>query len=158
MTLPIRPSILGVGLLLALSSIACRGPLSSGEGDPAPGPVSPAVVVPLSHGVESNARSYYVSYEPRPDPIPLNEPFTLEVQVLDGRQKKAAVADIRLEVSASMPEHRHGMNRRPTVLSQGAGRFTVSGMLFHMPGRWQLYFDVTRGAITERAQLTIDLE
>ena len=31
-------------------------------------------------------------------------------------------------------------------------------MLLHMPGRWELYFDVGEGALTERAQIEVELE
>ena len=57
-----------------------------------------------------------------------------------------------------MPQHGHGMNRVPEVRALAGGRFRVEGLFFHMPGRWELYFDVTQGARTERAQVAIDLE
>jgi hypothetical protein len=47
-------------------------------------------------------------------------------------------------VDAQMPEHRHGMNYRPTVSATGNGRYVAEGLLFHMPSRWQLRFDVER--------------
>ena len=43
-----------------------------------------------------------------------------------------------------MPVHRHGMNYHPTVTLEGLSG-TAEGLLFHMPGRWQLILDV-RGA------------
>ena len=60
-----------------------------------------------------------------------------------------------VRVDAHMPEHRHGMNYRPTVTVTSEGRYRAEGLLFHMPGRWQLLFDVERGGRTER--LTTDL-
>lgn len=63
-----------------------------------------------------------------------------------------------LRVDAQMPEHRHGMNYRPTVASTGDGRYLAEGLLFHMPGRWQLVFDVERGGRTERLATDILLE
>jgi len=53
-----------------------------------------------------------------------------------------------------MPEHGHGMNYRPTIEVLGDGRFRASGLLLHMPGRWQLSFTV--GDETLRAALTVD--
>ena len=49
-----------------------------------------------------------------------------------------------------MPEHKHGMNYRPTIVSLGSGRYRVEGMVFHMPGRWELAFDVRAGEESER--------
>ena len=59
-------------------------------------------------------------------------------------------------VDATMPAHRHGMNYRPTLTAKGNGRYVASGFLFHMPGLWQLHFDVARGE--RRARLTTELE
>ncbi len=68
----------------------------------------------------------------------------------------AAVAAVR--VDAQMPEHRHGMNYRPRVSARGNGLYVAEGLLFHMPGRWQLLFDVERGGRTERLEAEIELE
>jgi len=65
--------------------------------------------------------------------------------------------DLELSVDAAMPEHGHGMNRVPRI-ETGDGHFRAEGLLFHMPGKWELYFDVTQGAVTERAQTIILLE
>jgi cytochrome c peroxidase len=45
-----------------------------------------------------------------------------------------------LKVDASMPEHRHGMNYAPTVKKLGPGRWQAEGLMFHMPGKWELVF------------------
>jgi hypothetical protein len=66
--------------------------------------------------------------------------------------------DVRLDVDARMPEHFHGMNRAPVITARPDGTFDVRGMLFHMSGYWELYFDVTRGGVTERAQVAVELE
>ena len=124
--------------------------------EPADAPKTPA---PWDGSVActSNAGSYVVHYRPAPDPIPDNEPFGLEVWVLDDAGE-APQAGVELEVDAGMPAHGHGMNRVPRVEPSGEGHFLVTGMLFHMPGAWEMYFDVTRGARTERAQVDVVLE
>ena len=58
-------------------------------------------------------------------------------------------------VDADMPEHRHGMNYRPTLSGKGAGRYLAEGFLFHMPGRWQLVFDVEHAG--RRTRLATDV-
>ncbi len=67
-------------------------------------------------------------------------------------------ATTTLEVDGRMPLHRHGMNQVPRVGSGPAGGFQVDGMLFHMPGDWVLYFDITREGVTERAQFDVLME
>lgn len=106
----------------------------------------------------SNDGAYRVAYRPEPAPIPLNEPFRLSVWVTDAGGAAPVPGDLVLWVDAAMPHHQHGMNTQPSVRRLGDGRFDVDGMLFHMAGRWELYFDVTLGAITERAQTDVNLE
>jgi len=55
-----------------------------------------------------------------------------------------------IAVDAQMPEHKHGMNYRPTIVSMGDGRYRVEGMVFHMPGRWEISIDVRAGEESER--------
>lgn len=49
-----------------------------------------------------------------------------------------------------MPAHGHGMNYKATVKRVGEGAFRADGLMFHMPGRWQLIIDVRAGSTTER--------
>jgi hypothetical protein len=105
----------------------------------------------------SNAGAYRVIYRSSPDPIPRGEEFALEVWVFGAHAADHPLTDVALTVDAGMPEHQHGMNRRPVIRSLDGGKFEVQGLLFHMPGRWELYFDVTRGAVTERAQVSLEL-
>jgi hypothetical protein len=105
----------------------------------------------------SNAGRYHVSVS-APDPFPVNALFGLVATVEEGCDPPRRPVDVRLRVDAAMPEHRHGMNTEALVTPTGPGRFGVEGLLLHMPGRWELYFDVTDGAVTERAQLDFILE
>jgi len=57
-----------------------------------------------------------------------------------------------------MPEHQHGMTTQARVLPLGGGRFDVAGLLFHMPGYWELHFDLARDGVVERAQMDFRLE
>ena len=50
------------------------------------------------------------------------------------------------------------MNYRPRVSASGDGRYVAEGLLFHMPGRWQLVFDVERDGRTERLATDLVLE
>jgi hypothetical protein len=67
--------------------------------------------------------------------IAVGKPFALDVLVCP------AAAEL-LRVEASMPEHRHGMNYRPSLVPQGPGRWRAEGLLWHMAGRWELRLDV----------------
>jgi hypothetical protein len=96
-----------------------------------------------------------VLYRTIPPAIEVGQHFAVEAVVCPTPKDNAAPA---LRVDARMPEHRHGMNYRPRVVKKADGLYRAEGLLFHMPGLWQLMFDVERGGRTERLMTDIDLE
>lgn len=71
----------------------------------------------------------------------------------------SARAPAALRVDAHMPEHRHGMNYQASVSPRGPGLYRAQGLMFHMPGRWELVFELrsSSGAVQRLAHtLTID--
>lgn len=108
--------------------------------------------------IESNGGSYVLAWRAVPDPIPRGAPWSIDVWIFAARDRAHPLNDVRLDVDAEMPEHMHGMNRVPRIEKHADGGFRVEGLYFHMPGRWELYFDVTSNAITERAQVKVELE
>ncbi len=105
------------------------------------------------HVVE-NAR-YTIAYALTPDPIPVGQHFIVEFAVCARAGAKSPQA---VRVDANMPDHKHGMNYRPGVTPNGAGTYRAEGLLFHMPGRWDLTFDVDADNATDRVTDTIRLE
>jgi hypothetical protein len=106
----------------------------------------------------SNAGTWRVTWRAGPGTIPLNEGFSIDVWIEDASDPERKLESISLAVDAAMPDHGHGMNRKPRVTRNTDGSFRVDGMMFHMPGYWELYLDVLRGAIRERAQFAVELE
>jgi len=82
-----------------------------------------------------SAGAVQASWSPEPAPLKVGQPFALRVQLcpLDAEL---------LRVDATMPEHRHGMNYRPSIQAMGQGRWRVEGLMWHMSGRWELRLDV----------------
>lgn len=70
------------------------------------------------------------------DDIPLAQPFSIRIDVCDDAEIK------NLRVDALMPAHKHGMNYTPSVTALGNNTFEVNGMLFHMPGEWEMQVDL----------------
>lgn len=95
-----------------------------------------------------------------PHPIPTADRFVIAFEVFTDASC-ATVLDVApdlVAVDAAMPHHGHGMNVRPTIERVRPGAYRANGMLFHMAGRWELFFDVTRGGLTERAQTTTEVK
>ena len=55
----------------------------------------------------------------------------------------------KVAVRGWMPVHRHGMNYRPGVILVGLSG-AADGLLFHMPGRWQLILEIAGAAGKEK--------
>lgn len=112
----------------------------------------------MPHMVKSNGGTYYVMYRVDPAEIPTNEPFVLTVRVIPAFGGADPLSGVTLAVDGDMPQHGHGLVQSPVVTPLDDGLFEVRGVRLHMPGRWELYFDITRGANTERAQVEVTLD
>jgi hypothetical protein len=98
---------------------------------------------------------YAVAYVTTPAPVEIGRHFVVDFAVCP-RAGAPAPQDVR--VDANMPEHRHGMNYRTSVVRSPAGTYRADGMLFHMPGRWDITFDVVAGNRTDRLIGTMRVE
>lgn len=67
-------------------------------------------------------------------PSALSQPFDMQLFFCGEEAEKIE----RVEVEAIMPAHQHGMNYVPKIEALESGQFSVSGMVFHMPGEWQI--------------------
>lgn len=145
---------------------ASAGP-SAARGEPdgaASAPVNPPATPAERFTVPSKTGTFWVQWTADPWPIPVSDPFALDVALFADaactQPLALPAAGVPLSVDAGMPHHGHGMNVKPKVERSdvaGAARFRVTGMLFHMPGRWELMFDLRREGLLERAQTTVHL-
>ncbi len=103
--------------------------------------------------VEGNR--YTIAFATVPDPVPTDRHFAVDFAVCP---RGAAPMPTSARIDANMPEHRHGMNYRPSVTSPRPGIYHAEGLLFHMPGRWDLTFDLVTGDATERLTGTLRIE
>jgi hypothetical protein len=105
---------------------------------------------------ESRGSTYLVIWRPLSGSIPKNEHFELEVRVYKkSGNEYDPLPGCRLAFSGWMPDHGHGMIRRPAAVEEAEGKYRVRGMLFHMGGHWQFFIDVIEGAHSERAEFDI---
>ena len=91
-----------------------------------------------------------LAWRAEPGPVQTGKPFTVLIRLCP--------ADAVLTtVDAHMPEHRHGMNYRPTLQAQGGGRWRAQGLLWHMAGRWELRFDVLQAGQAHTLRQSVEL-
>lgn len=106
--------------------------------------------------VMSDNGDFMVMWQAVPEPIPLNELFSLSVMVHDSSGQTMLATSELTDADATMPAHGHGMNTAPEVTANGDGSFVVDGMQFHMAGEWEITFDVTDGGVSDVARTTVD--
>ena len=102
----------------------------------------------LGHGtgIVIYSDRYMLALRPDPLRIEVGQPFSLIMNVCTKGGEPAEL----VRVDATMPEHKHGMNYAATVQGGDNGRYRVEGLLFHMPGSWEVAFDVRSGGETQR--------
>jgi hypothetical protein len=104
--------------------------------------------------LESRAGTYVLCWRPTGDGVPRNQTFDVEVWLLaDGQPVPGA----ELFVRGWMPDHGHGMLHQPRCVDNGDGSYHVSGMLLHMRGHWQLFFDIVRDGLADVAGCDLEL-
>ncbi len=135
-------------LLCLLLASACAAPSSEPE----------EAAEPAWRVATSRAGMFTAEWRPVPAPIPVNEPFELEVRLYEGAETKVPIEDAEVFINAWMPDHGHGMLREPRSEARGDGTYRVKGMLLHMDGFWQLFIDVVRDGISERAEFDVIVE
>jgi hypothetical protein len=104
-------------------------------------------------GTRLESPSYVLAY--RTEPPAVGRHFSLELAVCarDGARLPESV-----KVDAHMPEHRHGMNDLPELKPLGPGRWRAEGLMLHMPGRWELVFELRGRGASERLARSLTLE
>lgn len=99
-------------------------------------------------------RRFVIDWRVEPAPLRLSEFFAVVVSACERRGEQVS----RVRVDATMPAHQHGMNYAPTVTSESEGRFRASGLLLHMPGRWEFTFDLAGDSSREVLRSAVELK
>jgi hypothetical protein len=94
-------------------------------------PAPPAACPPPEVGASVIERGGVTASWAAEPALAVSKPFALRVALCPARAEL-------VRVDATMPEHRHGMNYRARLVPAGDGRWRVDGLVWHMPGRWEL--------------------
>jgi hypothetical protein len=156
-------SILPLLALAALAALGCgpgepdAGSTSSGAAAPAPHPASPEVRGDTLEGLSSGG-AFLARVTPLVDPIPMNEAFGVLLSLVDPDSGEPFVDYDEVSIDARMPAHKHGMLRDVGLTPQDDGSMRADGLLLHMYGHWELHVDIRKGALFERAQISVRLQ
>ena len=131
----IRHLVAALGAAASLGALACERP----QGFP----------------LRADSARYAVFFRTDPAKLDVGKYFSVEAFAC---AKSGGAAPTGLKVDAQMPAHRHGMNSRATVEQTAPGTFVARGLMFHMPGAWQVMFDVQDAGGSERATRELDLQ
>lgn len=105
-------------------------------------PACAACPPPAEAGERLDSGPVQGAWRPEHGPLAVGRPFALLVTLCPAQARL-------MRVDATMPEHRHGMNYRPTLTPLGDGSWRAEGLMFHMAGRWELRFDVESGGLRQ---------
>lgn len=87
---------------------------------------------------------------PKPEKIVVGEQFGMDLMVCSDLAETTISS-----VHATMPRHGHGMNYKPSLKRESAGRYRAEGLLFHMPGQWRLSVRIDENG--DAVQLSTDM-
>lgn len=136
-------ALLAAAGLIALA-VSCRGPRDEPPASARPGEV----------WSEAESPTWRVRWRAEPWPPHFGESVRLVLQVEGPR----GCVPGELRADAGMPEHGHGLLRRPRVEAHGPGRFSLENLYLHMPGTWRVYLDLGRDGIFERVELVLEVD
>ena len=90
-----------------------------------------------------------VVLETIPEVIPVNDYFSLSIQLNGEKYQYIKASDIYIE--AIMPNHGHGMNVEPIIMETNKlGHYLAKGLLCHMRGDWETILYINLGSNFDR--------
>jgi hypothetical protein len=104
-----------------------------------------------THRLKAVNSDFVVGFTPSVWPIPVGKLFSVDFEVC------SAIAINSIKIDADMPAHKHGMNYKPKI-SQTSNGYVAEGMMFHMPGKWRVTFElVPKDGASNAVRLTQEI-
>ena len=99
-----------------------------------------ACEVPVLDNAHSlnDGKGFVVAWRSLPAQPKVGEFFAIEFAFCAMGGPIAAEA---FRIDAIMPAHKHGMNFQPRIVMIRPAIYRAEGLMFHMPGTWQLIFE-----------------
>ena len=119
--------------------------------------VIPAVAQTCDYpgGQRVESARYVLAYRTKPERVRIGEHFSIDLMVCP---KSGQPAPDVVRVDGFMPDHNHGMNYKAVVKPAASGRYEATGLMFHMPGKWDFIFEVRGEGKMDRMTHTVILQ
>ncbi len=113
--------------------------------------------MPLTTELTSQKQHFKVSLALESEPsLPIGQYHTWLLTLRDAKQ--SALHPATISIVGGMPGHGHGLPTQPQVTDHlGKGVYRIEGLKFHMPGEWQLRFDITAAQLRDHVIVTIHI-
>ena len=105
----------------------------------------------------SRAGTYLLKWRPVDGEVPKNKHFEIDLWLFKPGDELVPFGGATIATRGWMPDHGHGMVRQPRSRQLEEGHYRISGMLLHMGGLWQLFFDVVVDGQAESTQFDLTL-
>lgn len=100
--------------------------------------------------VLSSSKRYRVVFDRPNAGWPLNAQYSLPVQLFNASGSDLP-PDLKVEIEATMPAHRHGTALTPSIRRAGSNSYRIVGLLMHMPGAWEIRLTFTASNYVDEA-------
>ena len=89
-------------------------------------------------------------------PLEINRIHSWKLVIHDAAGNLLSGAELTL--TGGMPDHDHGIPTLPQFTERAdAGVYSLQGIRFHMPGKWQIVLSITNAGETERVLIDFQL-
>ncbi len=142
----------GTWIVVALLGlVACASEPGAGQ-QPDACTVGDAVSAALTPSEQCNFAAHFVK---TPDP-PSASGNALAMDLYD--RTGAPVAGATVHATAWMPAMGHGSTQPASATDNGNGHYAITGLLFTMPGAWQVQIDVATAGVQDRFTLAYTIQ
>lgn len=141
---------------LILAAVAALALVAVGCGDSADADNNGATNNGHADGaLVSETGAFEAHLTPDPDP-PATGANEIHMHLMDADGQ--AVTGATIAVEPWMPAHGHGSPETPTVEEAENGMYSISNVVYSMPGHWEVRIDVTKDGTSDRIVAEYDVE
>lgn len=107
----------------------------------------------LSEPIELESNLGHFTFIVKFEQVKVNQAFQIQIKLNNPPEHP-----FELRFDAAMPDHRHGLALPFKLTKLDRNNWLIEDLVLHMPGYWELYFDLYQGESIERTQFSLELK